>query len=282
MDVAPIITMANRYRFAPGEAIAHGPVASCMQLWCEHGAGRIWCNGAELDLLPGRVALLPWGRHMRYAAAARRPFVLAAIHLVPRAPRSSPPAQDRVPHDGRILPGCGDSDPPMVPSAQIVNWDLAGPWAQLSAALIALHQQARVAGAGLAGGARQAAAELLLTQWRSGTGDAAATDPVCVAIRALVGRAPARRITLADLVAACGVSAAGVARATRRAVGCAPLAYVRRLKLARAAEALASTGIGLAELADQLGFADAFHLSRRFRGEYGQSPQRWRERQRRW
>ena len=55
-----------------------------------------------------------------------------------------------------------------------------------------------------------------------------------------------------------------------------PTRYIQRRKIERAAEQLSLSGIPLAELADQLGFTDAFHLSRTFKAVMGSSPSDYR------
>jgi AraC-like DNA-binding protein len=60
--------------------------------------------------------------------------------------------------------------------------------------------------------------------------------------------------------------------------GISPAAWIRRERL-RSAELLLKTGnLPLKDVADRLGFSDAFHLSRSFKEVYGASPRSWMER----
>jgi AraC-like DNA-binding protein len=56
----------------------------------------------------------------------------------------------------------------------------------------------------------------------------------------------------------------------------APWKYVRYLRLSNARHRLTTSNISLAELAEDLGFSSAFHLSTAFRKEYGMSPRQWK------
>lgn len=64
----------------------------------------------------------------------------------------------------------------------------------------------------------------------------------------------------------------------RRHFGEAPSRYVQRHRIERAAERLAISDVALKELADDLGFTDAFHFSRTFKALMGVAPSRYRER----
>ena len=67
-----------------------------------------------------------------------------------------------------------------------------------------------------------------------------------------------------------------LARGFRKAYGCSVGAYLRRLRLARAAERLAESEYTLAEIALEAGFADQSHFSNLFRRETGVSPSAFR------
>jgi AraC family transcriptional regulator len=73
-----------------------------------------------------------------------------------------------------------------------------------------------------------------------------------------------------------GVHPVTLARGFRRAYGCSVGAYLRRLRVARAAQRLAETDDALAEIALEAGFADQSHFSNLFRRETGVSPSAFR------
>ena len=82
--------------------------------------------------------------------------------------------------------------------------------------------------------------------------------------------------SLSELAQAVGVHPVTLARGFRKAFGCTVGAYLRRLRLARAAERLAETDASLAEIALEAGFADQSHFSNLFRRETGVSPSAFR------
>ena len=86
----------------------------------------------------------------------------------------------------------------------------------------------------------------------------------------------AARPSLAELAAGVGVHPVTLARAFRRAYGCTIGEYLRRLRIERAAEQLATGTQPLAEIALAAGFADQSHFSNVFRRRVGMSPSAYR------
>jgi transcriptional regulator GlxA family with amidase domain len=76
-----------------------------------------------------------------------------------------------------------------------------------------------------------------------------------------------------------GISATHLRLLFRRHLKESPSAYLWRLKTERAIQLLRSTGLTIKEVADQCGFADAFHLSRRVKALSGEPPRRLRQRE---
>ena len=70
-----------------------------------------------------------------------------------------------------------------------------------------------------------------------------------------------------------GMSYSAFRRSFQKHTGFAPWKYVR---LTNARHRLSATDISLAELAEDLGFSSAFHLSTAFRQEFGMSPRQWK------
>lgn len=85
-----------------------------------------------------------------------------------------------------------------------------------------------------------------------------------------------RHITLASLARQCGVSEGHLIKLVREQIGTTPMEIVWRSRVQRAARLLSETGLSIAEVAEQTGFANAFHFSRRFRQQFEQSPRAWR------
>jgi AraC family transcriptional regulator len=82
--------------------------------------------------------------------------------------------------------------------------------------------------------------------------------------------------SLSELAMAVGVHPVTLARGFRKAYGCSVGAYLRWLRVARAARELAETDVPLAEIALAAGFADQSHFSNVFRRETGLSPSAFR------
>ena len=61
-------------------------------------------------------------------------------------------------------------------------------------------------------------------------------------------------------------------RAFKQTTGCAPLEYLLRLRIEKAAEMLAHGGLRVADAAMQAGFDDSAYFSRQFKAIMGVSP----------
>lgn len=85
-----------------------------------------------------------------------------------------------------------------------------------------------------------------------------------------------KAITLKDLAGQAGVSSGHLIKLVRERLGMTPMEAVWRSRVTRAAKLLSETGLSVAEVAHHTGFANAYHFSRRFRRQFGQSPRAWR------
>jgi AraC-like DNA-binding protein len=88
-----------------------------------------------------------------------------------------------------------------------------------------------------------------------------------------------RPLALAQVARAAGMSTSGLLREFRRATGRSPIDYHQRLRLARACELLRVGERSVAEVAADVGFADAGYFARRFRAAMGVSPREYRRRE---
>jgi len=86
----------------------------------------------------------------------------------------------------------------------------------------------------------------------------------------------APNLSLGDVAAALGISAAQLSRRFRAARGVTPVAYLRNVRLQKARELLAETDDTLQVIAEQSGYRSAFYLSRVFSNHTGQSPSAYR------
>ena len=85
-----------------------------------------------------------------------------------------------------------------------------------------------------------------------------------------------RLLEVDELAAAASLSTGHVFRVFRGEYGCSPARALELLRLARAATALERSNAPLAQVARGSGFANAYHLSRRFRAVYGCPPGAYR------
>jgi len=89
-----------------------------------------------------------------------------------------------------------------------------------------------------------------------------------------------RRWTVAALAKAVGVSRAVFARRFAAALGTSPIAHLTALRLARAAQRLTESDVGMAELGVEVGYESEFAFSRAFKRAFGLPPATFRRRQR--
>jgi AraC family transcriptional regulator len=82
----------------------------------------------------------------------------------------------------------------------------------------------------------------------------------------------AEPITLADTAAAAGLSRFHWVRACKRATGMTPMRLLMRLRCEAAQVLLESSDLPLTDIAAETGFADASHLSHRYRLMMGCAP----------
>lgn len=85
-----------------------------------------------------------------------------------------------------------------------------------------------------------------------------------------------RLVEVDELAAAANLSTGHVFRVFRSEYGCSPARALELLRLARAATALERSNATLAQVARTSGFANPYHLSRRFRAVYGCPPGAYR------
>ena len=88
--------------------------------------------------------------------------------------------------------------------------------------------------------------------------------------------APSRALSLRELAAGACISTGYLSRVFRHRYGIGPVAAVELLRLARAATLLTRSNLSVAAVADDTGFANPYHFSRRFHRVYDQPPGRYR------
>ena len=86
----------------------------------------------------------------------------------------------------------------------------------------------------------------------------------------------AEHTTLHFLAGRAGVSRGHLIKLVHEHLGTTPMEVVWKTRVRNAAKLLGETGLSIAEVAYQTGFANAYHFSRRFKQQFGQAPRDWR------
>lgn len=87
---------------------------------------------------------------------------------------------------------------------------------------------------------------------------------------------PRRAFDLGELALHSGLSVSRLAHLFKRETGTTPQRYQERLRLRQARQLLRLTNLGIAEIAAELGYQDAFYFTNRFRKAEGVSPSEYR------
>jgi AraC-like DNA-binding protein len=106
----------------------------------------------------------------------------------------------------------------------------------------------------------------------------AVRDPQVREVVAHMHRAPAQPWTLDELARAAGLSRTGLAERFRDAMGDTPLSYLRTVRLQQAMRWLSESDRTLEQVAQEVGYQDAFSFSKAFKREVGVSPREFRRR----
>jgi AraC-like DNA-binding protein len=271
---APVVVGANWYRFAPGERIRHEHVASVCLLRAVRGRGEITSGGRTLAIEPGSLVVLPWLHDVGYRADDRAPFHLGTLHLVPWHDPGVP-VTPRVAFldDDPLLRAPFRAGAGAVGRAAVLPGG-TGEGGRL-AALVG-YALDRLIGTDAGEPERRALGVLLLGELTR-VPDAAA-DAVPPALAAMIDHVLghlAERHSVAEVAAVGGCSTATAQRLFVRHTGRALHAWMQEERLRRAAELLRTTGLGVAEIAAQVGYDDPLYFSRVFRAHLGVAPSRY-------
>jgi AraC-like DNA-binding protein len=85
-----------------------------------------------------------------------------------------------------------------------------------------------------------------------------------------------KTITINEIAAECGLSSSHFSRAFRESTGKPPHRWLIEYRVALARELLLKSDLALAEIANDCGFSDQSHLTRRFANISGLPPGTWR------
>jgi len=84
---------------------------------------------------------------------------------------------------------------------------------------------------------------------------------------------------LQRLAVHCGVSASRLSHLFKEQTGSSPQQFLERHRMQHACQLLRLTSLGIAEIAAEVGYEDAFYFTNRFRRYAGKSPSRFRSKQ---
>ena len=97
------------------------------------------------------------------------------------------------------------------------------------------------------------------------------------AIASLVEDSPGNKWSIQELAAKSGLGRVRFSTEFKRVFGVPPAKFIMRKRLERARYLLLATGRTLEDIAEELGFSDAFHLSKSFKADTGLSPKEFRK-----
>ncbi|MBA3685455.1 MAG: AraC family transcriptional regulator [Planctomycetes bacterium] len=215
-------------------------------LACESGTGEVLIGGEWIRLAPGQAYCTPNGAPHAYRASTATPWSLVWVTYEPDA-HAWPAVLDQpvvLPIDTRPLSAAVDGLARELLSAR--DPAMFARWADL------LHHHVH------RGLARTAGDPRLAQLWEAVAADLG--DPWTLgdlARRLSIGPEQLRRLCLAEL-------------------GRTPMRHVAELRLARAATLLSATPLSVEEIANHVGYANAFAFSTAFRRRYAVPPARFR------
>ena len=128
------------------------------------------------------------------------------------------------------------------------------------------HPDAMIASNLLENGLRELARQL-----KSGEEEVAVPAGL-LAARRQIGVTSTERVTLPMLAKTAGLSVSHFCAQFKAAFGCTPVRCLIEHRLDHAAYLLADTTLGIAEIAQRVGYTDAFHFSKTFKKRFGKSP----------
>ncbi len=272
-----VVAYANRYQFAGSQIVDHPSVGSRMLLWALAGQVQVMADDRPFTLEDNGLLILPWRHRIRYRADARRPALVAGVHLIPCHDRRVPVCFE-VPHhprhplyqvawrrdvalEGLEAPVLGRiSRHPVLrhlAEAAVEMFGSGAPDEEVARWLgsLLLHEMARF--------------HVVVKE------NPRLSEPLELAMAAVLERL-SEPLTLRDLASAAGRSPSGVIRLFRVRLGVTPMDWLKARRIESAQRLLAETGLRVSEVGRRVGIPDPFHFSRLFKEMTDLSPRAWR------
>jgi AraC-like DNA-binding protein len=277
----PLVAAASHTQFGPAGVLAFPSVQSRMVLGCHEGAGVVVLDGVAHPLRRGLMYLLPWGHAITYRADRDDPFFVYGMHVIP-AHRADAPVELTVAHDARHhLHGSAARSPgsPSADGRRVVATDEA----QRPGLAMLVRYTISVFMTGPTEDQARALGRLAMNELdRIPTVDVRENPAIPVDLRRLlrwIDTRLDRPLALRDLTRYDGRGASTLTRLFREHLDRAPMDWVLQTRIDRAGSMLASTHLGIAEIARANGIDDPYYFSRVFKARTGLSPRDWRTRQ---
>ena len=108
----------------------------------------------------------------------------------------------------------------------------------------------------------------------------ATASPILAEVLRILHSRIDERLSVAEVAREVGSTHRSVDRLFQRHLQSTPMAYLRKIRLTKAAALLKQTGLPISDIAQACGFSTASHLGKYFRGEYQLTPTQYRQQQR--
>lgn len=256
------VTDAGYFPAAVGHFVERAAGApTTLVIFCMRGTGWVQDGDTRRDVTAGNLVWLPARKAHAYGGSEADPWTIAWVHF-----NGDEVAAWRELLDLDTSGGAGVVALP-VDRLDEIALDHVCPWLERGYAL--RHQ---VAAAAALRSSLSAAAELSVErpEFRS------ARERVAASV-ARVQREWARPHRLEELATAAGMCVAHYSTLFRRHTGFAPIDFLIRRRVQQACRLLDTTKLSVREIAEQVGYADAYYFTRCFRRVMGCAPRRYRE-----
>ena len=274
------IVWANYAQFSPGMRYCSPKVETRMMVWCVNGTGKICADGKDYDVTPGRFFLLRWQHSISYEAAAKNPFLLGGLHVVPWVD----------PHAALVFKVSHRPDSALagirtrhdVPCPELRD-SFCG---DLNDHPILARQAEYVAGLFASGVRQEAVARalgpLVLWQWVQAVKQPAhPTMPVeLAAILCHIRMRNLPSLSIKQMAQLGQLSASSVIRLFRRHFNTTPRQWLLNRQLDHAQRLLLSSNLRVGEVAREVGMDNVYYFSRWFKERTGVPPRIYRQQNR--